>query len=192
MVNQNYEEEGYYHANLYLAVGNCYGSLGLYRSGIEYYLRAREIFAPLNSFEKLNTVANNLGALYIRLGNFESALEVFSNMNIASGSKALRVTTKVNFGFIYFGLNDLEKAENYFLDVFDFGDDAIEIRAKAIASFKLGDLYTQQRDYQQALTYFNKSLEYFSILENEAQTMNPLNGIAEVYYKTGNLIKQKK
>jgi signal transduction histidine kinase len=191
LVNQNYEEEGYYHANLYLAVGNCYGSLGLYRSGIEYYLRAREIFAPLNSFEKLNTVANNLGALYIRLGNFESALEVFSNMNIASGSKALRVTTKVNFGFIYFGLNDLEKAENYFLDVFDFGDDAIEIRAKAIASFKLGDLYTQQRDYQQALTYFNKSLEYFSILENEAQTMNPLNGIAEVYYKTGKLDQAK-
>lgn len=191
LVNQSYEEEGYHLANLFLAVGNCYGSLGLYRSGIEYYLRAREIFAPLNSFEKLNTVANNLGALYIRLGNFKSALEVFSNMNIASGSKALRVTTKVNFGFIYFGLNDLEKAENYFLDVFDFGDDAIEVRAKAISSFKLGDLYTQKKDYQQALTYFNRSLDYFSILENEAQTMNPLNGIAEVYYKTGKLDQAK-
>ncbi|MEQ9089759.1 MAG: ATP-binding protein [Balneola sp.] len=191
LVNQNYEKEGYHLANLFLVVGNCYGSLGLYRSGIEYYLRAREIFAPLNSFEKLNTIANNLGALYIRLGNFESALEVFSNMNIASGSKALRVTTKVNFGFIYFGLNDLEKAENYFLDVFDFGDDAIEVRAKAISSFKLGDLYTQKKDYEQALTYFNRSLDYFSILENEAQTMNPLNGIAEVYFKTGKLDQAK-
>ncbi len=191
LVNQNYEKEGYHLANLFLAVGNCYGSLGLYRSGIEYYLRAREIFAPLNSIEKLNTIANNLGALYIRLGNFESALEVFSNMNIASGSKALRVTTKVNFGFIYFGLNDLEKAENYFLDVFDFGDDAIEVRAKAISSFKLGDLYTQKKDYEQALTYFNRSLDYFSILQNEAQTMNPLNGIAEVYFKTGKLDQAK-
>lgn len=191
LVNQNYDKEGYYLANLFLAVGNCYGSLGLYRSGIDYYLRAREIFTPLNSFEKMNTVANNLGALYIRLGNFESALEVFSDIDIASGSKALRVTSKVNFGFIYFGLNDLEKAEDYFLDVFDFGDDAIEIRAKAISSFKLGDLYSLKKDYKQALTYFNKSLEYFSILENEAQTINPLNGIAEVYYKTGKLDEAK-
>lgn len=191
LVNQNYDKEGYYLANLFLAVGNCYGSLGLYRSGIDYYLRAREIFTPLNSFEKMNTVANNLGALYIRLGNFESALEVFSDIDIASGSKALRVTSKVNFGFIYFGLNDLEKAEDYFLDVFDFGDDAIEIRAKAISSFKLGDLYSLKKDFKQALTYFNKSLEYFSILENEAQTINPLNGIAEVYYKTGKLDEAK-
>ncbi len=186
-LSQQFDTEGYHHANLYLVTGNCYGSLGLYKTGVEYYLKARKIFSELEEQEKLNTISNNLGALYIRLENFESALDVFTKMNISADNKALRVTSKVNFGFIYLGLKDLEKAEGYFLDVLDFDDDAIEVRAKAISSFKLGDLYTQQKKYQKALSYFNKSIEFFSILENEAQTMNPLNGIAKIHFKTGEL-----
>jgi len=186
-LNQQFDNEGYHHANLYLVTGNCYGSLGLYKTGVEYYLKARKIFSELEKEDKLNKISNNLGALYIRLENFESALEVFNNMNISAGNRALKVTSKVNFGFIYLGLKDFKKAESHFLDVLDFGDDAIEVRAKAISSFKLGDLYTQEKNYQKALYHFNRSIEFFSLLENEAQTMNPLNGIAKVHFISGDL-----
>ncbi|MAB67017.1 MAG: hypothetical protein CL662_09260 [Bacteroidetes bacterium] len=188
---QEFEYEGYHLANLYLATGNCYSSLGIYKTGVEYYLKSQKIFKELDVKDKINTVSNNLGALYIRLENFSSALDVFINMDISAENKALQVTTKVNFGFIYLGLNDFEKAETNFLDVLNFGDDVIEVRAKAIASYKLGDLYTQRKEYAKALVHYNNSIDYFSVLENEAQKMNPLNGIAKIHFERNELNKAK-
>ncbi|MEP1139646.1 MAG: ATP-binding protein [Balneola sp.] len=181
----------YHFANLLLATGNCYGSLGLYTAGIEHYLRARKIFSELDNLEKLTTISNNLGAYYIRIGNFEDALEVFSNMKASNKDDPLNVTLKVNLGFIYLGLEDYETAENHFLSVLELDDSAIEIRGKAISSYKLGNLYTEKESFEKALIYYDKSLKYYSELENEAQTMNPLNGIAEVYFLLGNNDKAK-
>jgi signal transduction histidine kinase len=190
-LSKDYEYEGYHLADLYLATGNCYSSLGIYKTGVEYYLKSRKIFRELDVKDKINTVSNNLGALYIRLENYGSALDVFSQMDISEGNKALQVTTKVNFGFIYLGLNEYKEAETNFLNVLDFENDVIEVRAKAIASFKLGDLYTQLKEYQKAIKHYNESIRYFSILENEAQKMNPLNGIAQIHFELGELKSAK-
>ncbi|MEP1305653.1 MAG: ATP-binding protein [Balneola sp.] len=181
----------YHFANLLLATGNCYGSLGLYTAGIEHYLRARKIFSELDNLEKLTTISNNLGAYYIRIGNFEDALEVFSNMKASNKDDPLNVTLKVNLGFIYLGLEDYETAENHFLSVLELDNSAIETRGKAISSYKLGNLYTEKESFEKALIYYDKSLKYYSELENEAQTMNPLNGIAKVYFLLGNNDKAK-
>tara|TARA_R110002124_G_scaffold47149_2_gene140676 strand:- start:13435 stop:15423 length:1989 start_codon:yes stop_codon:yes gene_type:complete len=185
------ETENYYLGDLYLATGNCYGSLGLYKTGVEYYLEARKIFSALKAEEKLRTISNNLGAYYIRMGNYNSALEVFSNLSVEKEDDPVRVTQKVNFGFIYIGLNEFNRAEEYFLDVLEMGNSDIEIRGKAISSFKLGNLYSKQKDYENALLYHKKSLEFYSKLNNEAQTMNPLNGMADVYFSLGDIEKAK-
>jgi len=187
-----YENSTSYHfANLLLATGNCYGSLGLYTVGIDHYLKARKIFSELNDAEKLTTISNNLGAYYIRLGNFKDALKVFNSMDLSEKDDPLNVSVNVNLGFIYLGLEDYTKAEDYFLKVLDLGNSAIEIRGKAISSYKLGNLYSEQSSFQKALKYYDKSLGYYSELQNEAQTMNPLNGIAEVYFLMGNIEKAK-
>lgn len=183
--------ENYFLGDLYLAAGNCYGSLGLYKAGVEYYLESRRIFSFLKEEEKLRTITNNLGAYYIRMGNYDSALEVFSNLPVENKDDPVRVTLKVNLGFIYLGLNETDRAESYFLDVLEMDNSDIEIRGKAISSFKLGNLYSEQKDYENALLYHNKSLEFYSKLDNEAQTINPLNGIAEVYFSLGDIEKAK-
>lgn len=183
----NTKRDDYYIADLYLAIANCYGSLGLYKTGVEHYLESRRIFSALKETEKLRNISNNLGAYYIRMGNFQSALEVFTNLSDGNENDPVEVTKKVNFGFIYLGLNRFDDAESHFLEVLDMGDSDIEMRGKAISSFKLGNLYAQKKEYQKALLYHNKSIEYFSSLQNEAQTMNPLNGMAEVYLLLGEI-----
>lgn len=189
--NLDENNKSYHLANLYLATGNCYGSLGLYKAGIEYYLKARKIFNELNSVEKLTTISNNLGAYYIRMNDFESALDVFDSMDEPKSDDPLKVTMKVNYGFIYLGLSNLDEAEKYFLGVLDFGNNDIEIRAKAISNYKLGNLYTQKKEYQKALFYFDESIKLYTELNNEAQTINPLNGIAEVYFVLNDIEKAK-
>ncbi|MFY0683937.1 MAG: tetratricopeptide repeat-containing sensor histidine kinase [Balneola sp.] len=184
--------KSYHIANLYLATGNCYGSLGLYKTGVEYYLKARGIFSELNSVEKLTTISNNLGAYYIRMNDYESALEVFDNMDKPDDEDPLKVTMRVNYGFIYLGLDKLKEAEEYFLSVLDFGDKDIEIRAKAISNYKLGNLYTEIEQYQKALFYFDESIKLYTKLDNEAQTINPLNGIAQVHFLLNDHEKAKK
>lgn len=188
----NTRQNDFFIADLYLAVANCYGSMGLYKTGVEHYLEARRIFSALEETEKLRNISNNLGAYYIRMGNFQSALEVFSNLSSGDENDPVAVTKKVNFGFIYLGLNRIDDAGKCFLEVLELGDSDIEKRGKAISSFKLGNLYSQKNEYQKALLYHNKSIEYFSELQNEAQTMNPLNGIAEVYLLLGEIKTAKK
>lgn len=55
----------------------------------------------------------------------------------------------------------------------------------------MGDLYTQRKEYAKALLHYNNSIDYFSVLENEAQKMNPLNGIAKIHFERNELNKAK-
>ena len=183
------EINGYHFANLHLVTGNCFGSLGLYGAGLEHYLEARTIFEKNEDQEKLNTISNNLGAYYIRLGDYESALEVFNTLPEFDPTDPVGVTISVNLGFIYLGLKQYQEAEKYLKQALEVDDSSIGVRAKAIASYNLGNLYNEIGSHDTALTYYDRSLTFYSRIGNEAQIINPLNGIAKTYLSLNNLSK---
>lgn len=187
--NKNLENLGYHYANLNLATGNCYGSLGLYSKGLEYYFIARTIFEEIDEKTKLITISNNIGAFYIRLKEFESALEVFNNIPNESKGSPNEYTIQVNLGFIHLGLKNYEKAESYLKKALEMDDSTIGIRVKAIATYNLGNLHQEINEFDEALNYYDLSLSYYSRLNNNAQTINPLIGIAKTYLSINEYVK---
>ncbi len=188
-LNEPYDDPGYHIANMYLSVGNCYGSLGLYKAGVELYLKAKSIFLKINEPGRIQTINNNLGAYYIRMGDFNSAKFIFENLEPLSVEDPTRITRTVNLGFISLGLKEYEEAGNYFKTALEFGSSSIEIRGKAISAFKLGDLYNELEKHEKAISNYELSIKYFTEIQNKAQTINPLIGLASCNLKMGNLKK---
>lgn len=189
--NKSIENPGYHYANLNLATGNCYGSLGLYSKGLEYYFVARTIFEEIGEKIKLTTISNNIGAFYIRLKEYESALEVFNNMSNVSEGSPNEYTIQVNLGFIHLGLKNYEKAETFLKKALEMEDTSIGIRVKAIATYNLGNLHHEIKEFDEALKYYDLSLGYYAQLNNNAQTINPLIGIAKTYLSINEYTKAK-
>ncbi len=185
-LGEAFDNPGYHVGNFYLATGNCYASIGLYKTGVELYLKAKDIFLDIEEVERLKSVENNLGASYIRMGDFEAAKVIFRDLEVDSDEDPVRVTKSVNLGFIDLGLKNYEEAKRHFEEVLNFGETSIETRGKAISSYKLGDLYNEIGEHKKAIEHYQKSLEYFSILNNEAQKINPLNGLAICHLAMGN------
>ncbi len=174
-------DSGFEAGLLLQTAGNCYASLGLYKPAAEYYLKSKKIFTELDNRERLIVANNNLGAIYIRLGDYDAALEIFRELDELGGDNPGRITRPVNLGFIYSGLNQPDKAESYFLEALRYGDSVTELRGKAIASYNLADLYRNEQKFDKALEYYDRSKSFYNELDNEAQQVNPELGIGETF-----------
>lgn len=172
--------------------GNCYASLSLYKIATDYYLESKNIFTELDNKERLIVTNNNLGAVYIRLGDYEAALEIFQELDELDGDNPRRITRPVNLGFIYSGVNEPEKAKEYFLEALNYGNSVTELRGKAIASYNIADLYRAEQDFDKALEYYEQSKSFYNQLGNEAQQVNPELGIGETYLLMNDLGKAEK
>lgn len=179
-------------ARLIQNIGISYGSLGSYKIAADYFIQAKEIFENIGDTESLKTINNNLGVVYLFLENYQAALDIFLELDaIEQKQKNPAISTAVNLGFIYYELKDYDKATEYLNRALAFEDEGTDPRGKGLASFKLGEVYAAQNQYDEALELFDRSISIYKGLNNEVGTVQSLNGIAKVHLALGNIQKAK-
>jgi anaphase-promoting complex subunit 3 len=157
-------ENHFFASETWVAHANCYSLIQDHDSAITFLLRATQL-DPLNSY------ANCLiGHEYVSKENFEKAREFYQ--------KAIKLDSK-NVRAL-FGLGSLELNAGKQQEAIDNFMNAIKINGQCSTFFtQLGIAYKHKRQFEDALTYFNKAEQI-----NETEKINRFNK-ADVLFKLG-------
>jgi signal transduction histidine kinase len=185
------EEHALLETNLIRILGNGYGALGQYEISLQYFLNALQKFEELEDELGIFASLNNVGVIYLKLGNFEEALDIFERLDANHDPNDVnQVTIPVNLGFIHYELGNFEEAEFHLNRALNYAGN-VDKRAYGLSNFKLGQIHLAQKDYSEAIAAFNQSIAIYEEFRNELEEVQSLNGLAQVYLELGNTSKAK-
>ncbi|MEQ8524513.1 ATP-binding protein [Gracilimonas sp.] len=168
-------------------IGISYSARGSYQPGLSYFFEAYDLFKELGNDLGTFQNLNNIGVSYLKLEDYEEALAIFSELDSLRSLEPSTISIPVNLGFIYYELDQLEKAEQQLMRVINFDGSDFDQRAIGLSTFKLGEIHLRWRNYSKALDYFNRSIDKYEELGNELEKVQSLNGIARSYLQQGAL-----
>ncbi|MEQ9309967.1 MAG: tetratricopeptide repeat-containing sensor histidine kinase [Balneolaceae bacterium] len=168
-------------ADLLRIIGVSYGSRGIYDLSLKFFLDSQNIYKAIGDSAAIITSLNNIGVVHLKLNDFEEALEIFEELSrIADFNNPDNVTIPVNLGFIYYELGQLQRAKDQLQQALNYPGE-IDKRAYGLSYFKLGEIYSLEGKFDEAIDAFNASIAVYAGLDNELEKVQSLNGIARVY-----------
>lgn len=168
-------------ADLERILGVSYGSTGNYARSLNSFVQISSIYESLGDTNGVLLSLNNIGVIHIKLEDFEEALKIFLRLEkLATYDNPQNVTIPVNLGFIYYELEELEKAKIYLNKALTYPGE-VDKRAYGLSNFKLGQVYIKEGNLDEAISAFHASLQVYEGMGNELEKAQSLNGLASVY-----------
>lgn len=152
---------------VYMVMGTLHTIKGENIEGLEYFLKSLEISRKYKMRLMEAQAQNNLGSVYKNLGKFDDALVSFN--------QALEICTELgitdqlhyiygNLGILYATVGNKELAESYFIKLLQMARDNNDKVSEALALLTLGDFNNDVGRYNDALGYYNKSLDMSDVI----------------------------
>ncbi len=174
---------------LLLRLAYLHTLLAHWHQSITLYHRAQKICQDLNNDVGESIVLNNLGSVYIRVGDYDPALVCFkSSMEIKQKTNAGDVSlaqTEVNIASVYAHLEKFSEAEaifNHALQVFQHANQKSSVLA--VMGNLAGICLAQQR-WAEAEFYITEALKAASSMEDVATTTQLLSNLGTLYTAQG-------
>jgi len=169
-------------ATLLLNIGSVYSeqasSLDTARS---YYIRALDLGEEIGYIDLLGLGSINLGEVYFRMGEYDSALYHFEKALLIVTSNSEIASSLSSIGRIYAEKGDLQAAIKY-------QRDALEIARKENAQMEtvkillaLADSYTGQGNAQLAINYYDEARSISEEIGLSYELSNAYKGLASAY-----------
>lgn len=172
-------------------LGIAYSISRNFRASLPYLNQSLERFRELEDKEYIKQCLVNIGVCYMRLEQFDKALEIFKQ--IKNGYKGLspgyNTTLMVNFAFCYYGLGEYSKAKDVINDFFAIPKDSVDERGYGFAYLKLGQIYSKEGNFSKGVNAFNSCIEVFQKFKSQTDQIEPLNGLALLYLSQGDYDK---
>ena len=111
------------------------------------------------------------------LGENDAAINIYEKFLTDYPNSSLAPKAKFNSGIIYYGKNDISKAEKYLISAVDSKDDV----AKAKSFTLLGDISLNKKDFTSAVNYFNSAVVIRNLSDDINNRAKLGLGIAEYY-----------
>ncbi|WP_053991629.1 tetratricopeptide repeat protein [Mangrovimonas sp. TPBH4] len=151
---------------VHLSKGLYFDDREIYDSAYYHYYQAKKTYKQLNDNFNAGSMLYNMAYIQGRLKDYAGAENnLFQSLNLVkNNSDPLPEFRCYNLlGIIYENIGEYELAEEYLkkaLKVLDnlSPDEVINLKKGVFNNF--GSTYLKSKDYQKALQYFNKSLEY--------------------------------
>lgn len=168
----------------YIWMGNIYLSQEKFDTALQYYLDSKRIYEENNDPATAYALVN-IGTVYRRMKHYQEAIdnlerskELFAQMGDLNGvgGALYRIAT------IYY---DMKDRENYLETLYQAEEVLINVGNEYILSLvnsRLSEEYKRAQDYDKALFYMNKTLEYGEKSGAHSVTTVALHGIGSVYY----------
>lgn len=166
--NYNEEAELLKFANLKLwyliNIGICKIDLGEFEEAAVFFQEAISFSKFINSNKELLLVNNAffcLAFLYSALG-FHQQASIFAEKVISSESKESEWSRGYKYIFLGLAYKNMMQIENSFeayRKALSYAEESHYTQAKAKVLFCLGELYREQKDFENALLYIKKSIE---------------------------------
>ncbi|WP_339212424.1 tetratricopeptide repeat protein [Ornithinibacillus sp. FSL M8-0202] len=167
-----------------MTLGICYMQLENYALSMKSFEQAKELFSLKEDEVNQAGVYNNLGILYRKEGDFDTAIQFFKESifmynNLNNSNQ--RNNVEIELAKTYFEKGGLEEARRVCLDVLEL---ASINKYKYEAYICLGDIETENSNFSLAIEYYKNALaELGPNQENVYKKL--LEKQAKVYHKLG-------
>lgn len=165
-------------AEIWLNIGSVYYFQGQHDLALESYRKAQQLFASLGNRVEVGRsllgVALTLqaqGSLPEALTSFEQAFKEFETVN----DRNEMANALASIGSIQYDMGNYEAASKTLLRLSSLRMDAGNL-------LRLAAAFYMQKDYAQALTYYEQALDHATKLVNTAEVISALTGAANCYY----------
>jgi len=171
----------------YNNIGIAYYRLGLYDESLNNFLKALRLREKLND-PLIYSTLNNLGNIYVRLGDNEKALEMYEgslehkrkhNKNVQS--------TLNNIGQIYIDLKDYDRALKYLSEALRINEEKEDIKRIAIGLNNIAVVYEEIGKLDEALYNYQKALEIKENIGDKYGYANTSKNLANIFLIKNNL-----
>ena len=164
---------------------------GHYKMALAYAQKAYEAANALGDSTKMATTSNNIGAMYIDMGNYKESIEpILRALSLTAKNKRRNaaIMAHLNLGRSYMHQNQVEQARWYFKEAKELGTSIQDQYSLAFANLGLGLLNKRECQEDTALVYFNKSL---ALCQKAVPFMiaEVISHIGDVYTAKGQYIK---
>ncbi|HEX2865295.1 MAG TPA: tetratricopeptide repeat protein, partial [Deinococcales bacterium] len=153
--------------------------------------RALKLRQALNDPKRVASCLNNLGILYMRVGDYTQALECLKgayDQLVECGEDPRRLTAIVNnIGIIYTRLGDYERAKISFTDGLETARQAGDGTFEVAALISLGDVQLRCGEVRQAIATLTEALEACEGPELDATRATALLNLGLAYQREGRL-----
>jgi serine phosphatase RsbU (regulator of sigma subunit)/Tfp pilus assembly protein PilF len=182
LINNNQKRLLHYKSEALNNIGYVFKRNGEVDSAVYYYQKALKIAKDINDYKGASIRCNNLGVIYDNLGDFEKAKQYYKkalSMSQLLGDSSLIALNYNNLGFLYDKEGLLKESSNYYFLSLKY---CISNGSKSTTYNNIGYSYRKQSDYETALVYYNKALEFAELdSKNISMKATALNNIGAVF-----------
>ena len=129
---------------------------------LDYWHQSLDIFKSIDDQLGVSNLNNNIGAVHFNYGDDPKALEYYLESLKAAeqlGDKLRMATAMTNIGALYFNNPTThDKALDYYQRAMDISEETDDLDAIGTSAVNLGEYYIEEKQYQEALSIFEKAL----------------------------------
>jgi two-component system NarL family sensor kinase len=155
----------------------------------EYYNIALKIYNTNGNKSEEAQIANNLGVISEKRGNYSSSLAFYLNAfeiyDSLKNHKGISVAAN-NLGIIYYLMNHPQKARRFYLLSLNIKMQTRDTTSLIYTFQNLGNVYLELWQYDSALYCYNQSLELAKAIGDEVSAAKALNSIGAIHLMNGN------
>lgn len=164
-------------------LGNSHWSVGSYNLALECYLNALPLYDELNNQRGVAMIYNNLGEVYKKLNDFETALS-YHQRSLETKVEHLEeppLMSYYNIGELYQAQGNLDTAQYFYQKVLSEADFEKDERSVAYAYSGLGTININLRHMSVAVDFFEKALNIRKRVIDPRGIASSYMNLAEVY-----------
>ncbi|MBD2504596.1 CHAT domain-containing protein [Anabaena azotica] len=178
-------------AAVYHCLSQSYRSIGEFRKALKYENNFLSIINNYNIEGKAGAL-NNLGEIYILLGEYDNAIKYLEESLDISQKNEYQVCEAAalsNLGDVYQNLGQLQTSINYYQKSLNIERKINNRRGEAASSGALGNLFYHFGKYEEAIIYYQNFLETSQIISYYNGQINALIGLGNSFFAINNYNK---
>jgi len=171
-------------ANAYNTLGTLYYNAGEFTKAIEYFTKAKNIYATVDDEKSEEYTLKNLGRSYEAVGDKENSISSYSSAEQKSNSSSSRTNYRITNSKIK---KRAGKADEAILDLeneLKFNR-ALDPKQKIDIYLELGDLYITKQETEKGVDLINKALDDSKKTKNDSVSVSALNTASQIYNDNG-------
>ena len=175
-------------AKTYGTMGVVFSEQSNYGKGLEYYLKALQLFRETKNLANSARLYNNIGITYLNLENLNNALHYFKRcLKIQYEVKDPTIgITITNIGNIYNKKRDFKNSKINYLKALGFFKKYPNPRGLGELYNNVGLYHSRLKEFDSAIINYTKAIETFNSIDDKF-------GISDTYYFLGEIyLSQKK
>lgn len=157
------------------SLANCDWRSSKYDEALTKYLESITYLESANKKDRIPGVTNNIGLIYVEMGNYEKALEYFKlslqqkkEHHLPASSIA---TSTNNIGNVYMDLGDLDNAIPYYEEAYKISSQSDDSYNTSLSIGNLATALRKKGELEKALKLHKEALQID--LDNEFNDMTP-------------------